>query len=105
MLLALFRSNRPFAVAVIGDGVGVCIHIRSGVKVVGAGEDGDFSAVIFFNCAGEIHGALKGNGTFSGVNNIPIISSAQCAVFDGCITGSIVQCTTRCRRNRALVDG
>ena len=46
MLLALFRSNRPCAVAVIGDGVDVCIHICGGIHIEGTAGDGQVIAGI-----------------------------------------------------------
>ena len=90
--LYLFRSNSPCViVVVVVDGVGVGVHIKGGVKVICAGEDGDISV----NFAGEIHGALKGNGAAITANNIPIIGSDQCTVPDGyySISTATVQCS------------
>ena len=46
MLLALFLGNRPCAVAVIGDGVGVCVHICGGIHIEGTADDGQVIAGI-----------------------------------------------------------
>ena len=43
---ALFLGNRPCAVAVIGDGVGVCIHICGGIHIEGTAGDGQVIAGI-----------------------------------------------------------
>ena len=61
MHLTLFRSNRPCVAAVVGDGIGVGVYIRGGVKVICAGEDGnDRSGIGVVNAACHAHRSAEG---------------------------------------------
>ena len=110
MHLALFRSNRPCAVVVVGDGVGVGVHIRGGVKGICAGEDGnDRSGIDVVNAAFHVHRSAECQGDGIGVplivaNRITVDSSVQRAA---CHSGSttVIQRIVVIRIQRAVLKG
>lgn len=110
MHLALFRSNRPCAVAVVGDGVGVGVHIRGGGKIVGTGEDGnDRSGIDVVNAAFHVHRSAECQGDGIGVclivaNRISAAISVQRAVRHGGST-KVIQRIAVIRIQRAVLNG